>query len=106
MKDFVESERKKNLKEEFRKLHLSILSNIALSYNKKKNFLESTKYDKRIIDEIDPLFDKSYIRIIKSYQELGNMYLAQQYYARVINPFYKSCKYLRQIFLRVNMKLL
>jgi hypothetical protein len=69
-----------------------IYSNLAMAYSKKHMFRESAEYDKRIIEEIDSNFDKSYARLVNSYIEMGNLNLALRYGNILKNNFSAETK--------------
>jgi two-component SAPR family response regulator len=66
-----------------------IMSNLALAYNKLKKYQESADLDQKVI-LMDPLFDKSYARIIMSFLAMGKKENALYYRNIMVNTFQQS----------------
>ena len=66
----------KDVKAENIKIH----SNLALFYSKKGKWEESVENDVNIVNYLDPLFDKSYTRLIINYVALDKIENAVYYY--------------------------
>ena len=63
----IRTETTEKLSRDFNDLKKILMSNISLCHFKKNRYGESIQLDEMIINYLDPLFDKSYARLIQSY---------------------------------------
>lgn len=77
-REISEANRNKTIEEILHQKKL-IYSNLSMANVKLHLFKESAECDKKIIEEMDEKFDKSYARLINSYIEMDNLNLAERY---------------------------